>query len=165
MNKHALPWSPTWLSPLIGLFFAATASGDFLSFVPVTQTVLLGQQAVVQVEISDTAAFAAPSIGGYDLTVAFDSGILAASEVIFQSFLGNPLSLTAADISIPGFVNLAEVSFLSPAELDALQPDTFLLGLLVFDTIALGVSPLSFASLLVSDAFGIPGLVQGGTAS
>lgn len=153
------------LSALLGMLGPSPAAGVSLRFDPLAQTVPLGQQALVQIEIAGTVGGAAPSIGSYDLDVAFDEAILAAADVRFGPLLGNPLSTTAVDISVAGLVNLAEVSFLSPSELDGLQPDTFVLATLAFDTVSTGTSSLAFARILVGDAFGLALDVEGGTAS
>ena len=144
------------LFTLLGLAGAPPAHALSLFFSPLAQTVLLGQQAVVSVGIAGTAAGSPPSIGGYDFDVVFDGVILAVAEVSFGTNLGQPLSITASDASVAGRVNLAEVSLLSPAQLDASQPDTFLLAILTFDTLSIGTSPLQLSPIVVSDAFGQP---------
>jgi hypothetical protein len=63
--------------------------------------------------------------------------------------------LTAFDFSSPGRVEFAEVSLLSPSELDALQPSSFLLANLSFIAISNGTSLFFFAdNQIVDDAFG-----------
>jgi len=51
-------------------------------------------------------------------------------------------------------VDFAEVSLLLPAELDALQPASFDLATLAFDTLAGGISSLTFSQVVLADAFG-----------
>ncbi len=46
------------------------------------------------------------------------------------------------------------MSLLLPAELDALQPASFALATLSFDTLAGGTSPLTFSQVVLADAFG-----------
>ena len=153
------------LFALLGLAAAPPAHALSLFFSPLAQTVLLGQQALVAVGIAGTAAGAPPSIGGYDVDVVFDDGILTVADVSFGTMLGHPLSITASDASVAGRVNLAEVSLLSPAQLDGSQPDTFLLAILTFDTLSIGTSPLRLSSILVSDGFGLPLAVLAGGGS
>ena len=52
----------------------------------------------------------------------------------------------------PGIVSLDEVSFLSTAALDALQPGSSSLVTLSFSGLAIGSSPVSFGSVDLSDA-------------
>ena len=153
------------LFALFGLAVVSPAHAISLFFSPLAQTVPLGQQAVVAVGISGTSAGSAPSIGGYDLDVAFDSGILAVAKVSFATSLGQPLSITGSDASVAGRVNLAEVSLLSAAQLDGSQPDTFLLATLTFDTLSIGISPLQLSSIVVSDTLGQPLAVLAGSGS
>jgi hypothetical protein len=53
-----------------------------------------------------------------------------------------------------GAVEFAEVSLLSPAQLDALQPANFSLATITFTALASGTSSLSFLEATVDDAFG-----------
>jgi hypothetical protein len=141
---------------VLGLLRPLPAEALLIEFVRVSQTVPLGTAVAVDVVISGTVADGPPSIGGYDLDVSFDASILAISDVIFDVFLGNPLSLVGVDISIAGLIDFAEVSLLSALELDTLQPDRFRLATLLFDATSKGTSPLVFSQSLVSDAFADP---------
>src|SRR5688500_10979613 len=141
---------------VLGLLRPLPAEALLIEFVPVTQTVPLETAVAVDVVISGTVGDGPSSIGGYDLDVTFDASILAISDVIFDVFLGNPLSLTSVDISMAGLIDFAEVSLLSALELDTLQPDRFRLATLLFDATAKGTSLLLFSQSLVSDAFANP---------
>jgi MYXO-CTERM domain-containing protein len=165
MKTHASHGFIAFLTALAAMLWPLPAGSIVLLFDPVDQIVPLGTQALVTVEISGTVADAPPSIGSYDLDVAYDGSILAGAGITFETFLGAPLSLTAADFSVPGLFNLAETSFLSPGELDDLQPDTFALAVLAFDTLSVGTSPLAFSRILVGDAFADALDVSGTTGS
>jgi hypothetical protein len=98
-----------------------------------------------------------PSVGAFDLSVAFDPAALFPLDVTFGPYLGDPLlfeALTDVDLSSPGIVNFAEVSLLSPAELDALQPGDFTLATLSFRALRTGRTSLSYLAIRVDDAFG-----------
>jgi hypothetical protein len=150
---RAAPWK--FVALWLGILATAPSSAITLAFVPVGQVVPLGQPALVDVHVLDTVDSLPPSVGGYDITVAFDASILGDTDFAFDALLGSPLSVTAVDVSIPGLINFVEVSLLDPGDLDALQPDAFPLGRLSFGTIGIGTSPLTFAGALVSDVFGL----------
>jgi hypothetical protein len=149
-----------WLSMLmgsLGITGTTPALAISLNFVPTSQTVGVGQPVTVDILISGLGAGSPPSVGTFDLDISFDPAILTPTGVTFGSFLGNPgdPAETITDFNfLPGIVDLAELSFLSPAELDGLQPASFSLATLSFDTLAKGTSPLTFSQIIVDDAFG-----------
>jgi hypothetical protein len=149
----------SWLSMLvgvIGLLRATPALAISLDFVPAAQTVLPGQLVTVDIVISGLGAGGTPSVGAFDLDVSFDATILSPLDVTFGPFLGDPSffeALTSFTFS-PGVVDFAEVSLLSVAALDARQSASFILATLSFDTLAMGMSPLTFSQIIVDDAFG-----------
>jgi hypothetical protein len=127
-----------------------------LSLVPSSATVTTGNTVDVDVIISGLGN--PPSVGTFDLDIGFNTAILAPTAVTFGAFLGDPAlfeALTAFDFGTPGRVEFAEVSLLSPSELDALQQSSFSLATLSFSAIANGTSPFFFAgNQIVDDAFG-----------
>jgi hypothetical protein len=149
-----------WLSMLIGvleLAQVASAQPFSLSFVPASQVIGVGQPVTVDIFISGLGAGSPPSVGTFDLDVSFDPATLSPTGVTFGPFLGNPSdpAETITDFNfLPGVVDLAELSFLAPTELDALQPASFSLATLSFDALAKGTSPLTFSQVIVDDAFG-----------
>jgi hypothetical protein len=159
-----------WLSALmgiVGLLWTSPTLAITVDFVPTAQSVGVGQPVTVDVVISGLTAGAPPSVGAFDLDVSFNSGILSPTGVTFGPFLGDPALLEALTsvVATPGLVDFAEVSLLLPAELDALQPASFALGTLSFDTLARGTSPLTFSQVVLADAFGgtLTPSVGGGT--
>jgi hypothetical protein len=54
----------------------------------------------------------------------------------------------------PGMVEFAEISLLSPTELDALQTSAFSLGTLSFTALGSGTASFSFSAGVVDDGFG-----------
>ena len=130
-----------------------------LKFSPSSVAVTSGQLLDVDVSISNLGNGVPPSVGAYDLDVAFDSSLLTPIDVIFGPFLGDPSlfeALTVFDLSIPGIVDFASVSLLTSAELDALQPSSFSLATISFMALADGAANFNFVGdVRVDDAFGI----------
>jgi PEP-CTERM motif len=159
-----------WLSMLVGFFGLLRATPILaisLDFVPVSQTVGLGQSVTVDVVISNLGAGIPLSVGAFDLDVNFDLTILSPTDVTFGPFLGDPgpfEALTSFTFS-PGVADFAEVSLLSVPALDALQPASFTLATLSFDTLAVGTSPLTFSQVIVDDAFGNKLTIDAGSGS
>lgn len=123
-----------------------------IGFEPVSQNVVLGTHAVVNLFISGLGNYTSPSLGAFDLYVYYDPTILSFSSYIYilGPYLGEISLNEAQDISLlgsfpghfPGAINFAELSLLLPHELNNLQPSQFTLASLTFDTIALGSSAL-----------------------
>jgi hypothetical protein len=126
-----------------------------LSFSPSAQLVPIGNQAIVDVNISGLTGPLA--LGAYDLNVNFNSSILSLASISFGIGLnlGNPLNSTTGTFGTNP-LNVFEVSFVSPATLSAGQPDSFRLFTLTFNTLSLGTSPLSFSSVILGDQNGDP---------
>jgi hypothetical protein len=144
-----------------GLFFcllAGTVEAVLIELLPADQTVSQGDAVVVDVLISDHGAGAAPSVGAFDLDVAFDPSILVPTAVTFGPFLGDPLLLEAVSgfALLPGLLDFFETSFLLPAELDALQPEPLLVATLSFIAAGPGTTSLIFSDIILGDAFGDP---------
>ena len=133
-----------------------------LNFIPVSQSVLVGGTIDVAVGISLLNIGEPPSLGAYDLNVLFDPGIFSYSGVTFgDPVLGDQLDLFGlGDLqsSTPGIgnVNLFELSFDSPADLNTLQAGDFTLFTLTLSALAPGTSPLSLSVNGLSDADGGP---------
>ena len=138
---------------------------------PTPATVEVGQQFDIGIAISGLGDSSAPSLGGFDFNVNFDSSILSFDSAAFgDPILGSQLDLDPdgfelinfADdfLSSLGTVNLFELSGDSDIVLDSSQPDSFTLAVLTFNAIAPGNSDLeiSFDGIgsSLSDALGNP---------
>ena len=139
----------------------ATAIIPTLEILPASQDVPVGDSVEVAITISYLGDFVAPSLGVFDLDLAFDSAVLAFSAVTFgDPVLGDQLdlfgfgSITAFDDTVPGVVNVFELSLDLPSDLDTLQPGSFTLATLSFDTLALGVSALDISIIALGDSLG-----------
>jgi hypothetical protein len=129
-----------------------------LDFVPVAQSVELGDPVNVDVVIAGLHAEDPDQIvGAFDLDVTFDPAILAPTGVTFGLLLGDPALFEAlTDFTLgSGLVDLAEVSLLDDATLDALQPDSFTLATLSFATVGTGTSQLAFVFDPFNDVKGL----------
>lgn len=136
-----------------GFLATPSALAVSLSFVPEPS---IPEVLAVDIVISGLKAGGPPSLGAFDLDVSFDPAVLSPTDVTFGPFLGDPgLFEALTDFNFfPGVVDLAEVSLLSPADLDALQPASFSLAALTFDRIGVGDDRLAFSQVTLDDAFG-----------
>jgi hypothetical protein len=137
---------------------AGTAQALVIELVPADPTVSQGDTIEVDVVISGLDAGAPPSLGTFDLDLVFDPSILVPTAVTFGPFLGDPLVLEAITgfAVLPGLLDFFETSLLLPAELDALQPDSFPLATVSFTAAGPGSTSLIFSELILGDAFGDP---------
>ena len=142
------------LGALIGALPAAAVT---LSLAPSSLSPAVGSAFTLDLVVSGTSAGAAPSLGGFDVAVVFDPAAVTFTGVSYGTLLGAlPAQATTATVAGPGAVALAEVSFLPPGDLDALQPDAFTLATLGFVATTLAPSTISLGSVLLSDGFGRP---------
>ena len=152
------------------------ALGASLALDPATFLVAPGDAVDVDVVISGLVAGGPPSVGAFDLDVAFDPALLQPIAVTFGPFLGDPDPLAGETLTdfqlLAGIVDLAEVSLLATPDLDLLQlPASFTLATLSFTAVASGAATLTFAEIRVDDPAGdkisIPwpsGMASSGTA-
>jgi hypothetical protein len=135
------------------LTFASSARADaILTVDPLGQIRTLGQQAVVDIESSGGY------VGDFDLTISWDPSIVSLAVIAYGSQLGggSPNSIQNAPTIGAANVNLSEISLLTPAALTALQPGpAATLFTLVFNTLAVGTSPVNIALIALGDEFGI----------
>jgi len=138
---------------LMGLCLCSVlANATPIEFVPADQTVDLGDQVLVDIVVTPDDV----SIAAFDFIVNYDATILSVFSVVFGNSLDGGLSLSLQDIVDfgSGMLNLAELSLLSVSDLADLQStDSFVLASIVFDTLILGTSNLSFTG----NIFGSPG--------
>jgi hypothetical protein len=137
----------------------SAARAATISFVVTPQP---GPDADVEValRISDLGHGIAPSLGAFDLDVTFDASLLFAPSVVFgDPDLGDQLDLTGfgtityATAGV-GTINLSEVSFDEPSDLDDLQAGAFTLATLTFAPRSNGTSALNVVINELGDAFG-----------
>jgi hypothetical protein len=111
------------------------------------------------VRVLDTFAFTPPSLSGYDLNIAYDTANWANPSVTFvETYLGTEALFQAFYDAIltAGNVNLAAVSLLPAATLDAIQPDDFDLATIRFDVVGPGPGNPKLVRPSLLDGFGDP---------
>lgn len=140
------------LGTALALSTAAPAGAITLGFQPASQAVNVGDTALVDLVISGLGNGEAPSLGTFDVDVAFDPAILDFDSVVFGTQLGS--SFQDFDDSVAGTVNLFELSFDSIDDLNTLQPDTFTLATLSFTALSAGSSSVELTYFLLGDASG-----------
>lgn len=142
------------LALLIGV--APAAHAVELIFSPGAQVVSLGDPVSVDLLVSGLGDGVPPSLGGFDVDISFDPSILVLTGASLIAPLGGSaqfefnVQVTASGV----VVNLFALSFLSPEDLDALQPGEFTLATLTFGTLASGTSSLVIENAILSDAAG-----------
>ncbi len=124
-----------------------------MELVPSLATVNPGEQISVDVNVSDLEAPTAIKI--FELTVPFDPALLIPSGVVLGPYLGDGAKDELNGDITPGpeFMYVAFVSFLTPQELDALQPANFTLLTLEFTGVGFGTSTFQFSQVRLTDAF------------
>jgi hypothetical protein len=145
------------------LFFSANTSYAItIGFDPVSQDVFVGDTVDVSLVISGLGDFASPSLSTFDVDIFFDPAILSFNSATYgDPLLGDQLdllglgSLTDTTAGV-GLVNLFELSFDLPSDLDTLQAGSFTLASLTFDALALGSSSLDISINSLGDAWGDP---------
>ncbi len=145
------------------LFVPQTSQAITIGFDPLSQEVGVGTAAEVELVVWGLGTETAPSLGTFDLDITFDPTILEFAGVTFgDPVLGDQLdlwgfgSITSFDDSIPGVVNLLELSLDWPFDLEDYQADSFTLATLSFDTLAVGTSALDISINALGDALGEP---------
>lgn len=148
---------------------AAVSQTVTLGFGPDFQEVSVGNTVDVDLVISGLGNYAPDSLSVFDLDISYDSTMLYFTGYALGTYLGDISSGEAVDCSLgeysSGVINIYELSLLDanstsgpfyiPPYLDDIQPDSFTLATLTFDTLALGTSSLNISSVLaLGDANG-----------
>lgn len=140
------------------VFTSFSAQAVIINVEPNVPSIEQGNAVTVDITVSDLGDGTAPSLGVFDLDLSFDNSILGLNSVTF----GNQLdlfgfgSLQFDDASVAGTVNLFELSFDLPGDLDTLQAPSFVLASLAFDTLAIGTTDLLVAVNALGDSLGDP---------
>ncbi len=135
---------------------AVSLPAALISVDPTPQTAMLGEMPSFDINVSGLGAFSAPSVSTFDVDVAFDSTILAFNSVTF----GVGLDLFAFGFNVTGVtpgagtVNVFEVSFDFPSDLDTLQAGAFTLFTVKFDAIGPGTSSINLGVNSLGDSIG-----------
>lgn len=161
LKKFSLCAATLILEIVCLVFMTSAAHAIVLKVNPISQNALLGNSIGFTLNIAGLGDSSAPSLGVFDLDLNFDPAILTFHNVIFgDPVLGDQLdlfglgSLNTFDDTTPGMVNLYELSFDLPSDLNTLQIGSFTLASLTFDSLALGISPLNISINSLGDAWG-----------
>lgn len=152
-------------SILLGVIFFAlssAASPITLSLSPVTQNGTFPGEVEVEIVAAGLTDATAPSLSTYDLDVAFDPSLLAVSNVEYgDRNLGNQLdvfgsgTLQFTTIGATS-VNLFELSYDFPDDLNSFQAGDFTLAYIRFSTLGSGIASLTLTVNALGDAWGDP---------
>ncbi len=153
-------------TPLLALLlvYAPAARGTTIDLSEFEALASPGTAVEIAIRITGLGVSSAPSLGTFDLVVGFDPLHLAFSSVVYGDqldiHLGGGLFSGSLPITAPGAGSLgvAEISFASEAQLDALQTDAFTLATLIFDPIVAAPTQTFFGlrANVVGDAAGDP---------
>jgi hypothetical protein len=144
----------------LALFGAPTgAHAGAITFKPAKQTLPLGSAFTIDllVDLGDSADL---GLGAFDVTLEYDSGLLQLDAYTLGTSLGAVDGVESDDLSSsgpPGLLTLAQLSYLPPAALAALQPEggAFTLATLSFNTLASGVAAMAVFQAVLASAEGI----------
>jgi hypothetical protein len=132
-----------------------------IMIVPASQQVGLGESVTVDLILSGLTDYDAPSLGVFDLDLAFDPTILSFDSVVFgDPLLGDQLDLSGFGSIImfndatPGVLNLFELSLDPASILDTMQAGSFTLLSLTFNPLGLGTSMLGLSLNALGDSLG-----------
>lgn len=139
------------------LALPVSASAYALHIVPGSQTVGLGTEVTVLVEVSDAMP---GGLGSYDFRFNFDSTVLSFDRFTDGAGLGLAFGLGLSDLGSALLVS--DFSLETEADLLSLQAANFTLFTLVFDTVGVGTSGLDMTDITLSDA---GGTIVAGTAN
>lgn len=146
----------------LGLCVSLQAQAAFtLDLVTGSPQINLGDNLLVQVQVSGLSQGVSPSLADYDLNLNYDAALFAFDHMVWgDSLQGNQLDLDGfggiAEIASPalGQLNFFQVSFDSAESLNSLQSDSFTLFSLVFASVATGSADFLLTANSLGDAVG-----------
>ncbi len=153
---------------VIGFLHLGSASAITLSVEPTYSVINVGDTFTADLVISGLIDSAPPSLGRFDIDLNYDASIFSVAAVNPVSF-GDQLdfgfngvgdSVQTENTAIPGVVNLFELSFEIPFELDLFQPGEFTLASVSFVADSFGSGTFSLAPSLLTDSLGNPLFAQ-----
>ncbi len=145
----------TVLALLIGV--ASPAQAISLALTPGTQSVEGNGTVVVDLGISGLGDGVPPSLGGFNIDIAFDPEIvfLMGAELIAPLGGSAQFAFSVVGGASVAHVNLVALTSLTPAELDELQADAFTLARMTFSALEqAGTSPLVLGNVSLTNASG-----------
>ena len=150
---------------LLGAVLLALSPAAFAAVIglaPPAQDATAPGTVEVAVVVSGLGDGTAPSIGAFDVQVAFDPALLLATSIEYgDRALGNQLDLfSLGSIQLPsiapGAVQIVEISLDLTDDLNALQAPAFTLAYIHFSALAPGAASLTLSVNSLADAVGDP---------
>ena len=145
-----------WIAALLALGVSGKTSAVTLAFNPSSASVGVGSMTSIDVVIAGLGDGAGPSVGTYDIDVSYDAGRLDLSALIFGAGLDvlGLGSVQSSDDSVPGVINVYELSLDLESDLNAMQAASFTLFTLIFEGSSPGSSALGLSINALGDAIG-----------
>jgi hypothetical protein len=155
---------PFLLIGVLAILNSAPLSADvLLAVVPQAQIIAPGTTTSIELRVSGLGVNSAPSLGAFDLNLAFNPVVVAFTGLTFgDPVQGDQLSLSGVpaisdfSLSSAGVLDLFSISLDSANLLDTEQADQFVLATLSFQAIAPGSTALTLSINSVSDSEGNP---------
>jgi hypothetical protein len=160
-RTHRLSAQTLALALLIALA-ASRADAFSISMDPAANVIAVGDSAAIALNVSGLVDNAAPSLGVYDIDLAWDASVVQLDSVAFgDPLLGDQLNLagfgTFASVTFgAGTLNLFELSLDSVADLNNLQAGSFTIATLTFTLLDFGTSAITPSVVQAGDANGRP---------
>lgn len=136
------------------LMLVKPVNGVTLDLLPQTQNVTLGESVIIDVQISELGNGIAPSVGGFQLQLDYDPGVLTFDDITFSGLIDLPgFGSQSVDSSTPGIVIFGDV-FLDndTGDLNVAQPDSFSLANIELIGSGIGTnSPLTLSIIEIVD--------------
>ena len=159
MRQRLLPYMT--LLTLVMAYKSLRADTTTISVLPASQTISLGAPVNIALSITGLGNLTTPSLGTFDLNLAFDPTLLSFSSVVFgdpllgdqldPTGLGNTLNFATQGL---GTIELFDLSLDSPNQLNTLQYGAFILASVSFNTIGAGTSTVDLTINSLGDADG-----------
>ena len=132
---------PLCIAGLVGsALLPSTSDAYVLTVEPVEQGVFVGDTFEIQYWVRGLGDHGGLSLAAFDLTMDFDDSLLSYHSIQFGDALGDVgagQAITSSSLVADG-VRVTETSLLSPAELIALQPESFAMFKVAFTARAVG---------------------------
>lgn len=103
---------------LMSMFMMSPSHALLVSLETDSNQVFSGEQVILQLWARDLGS---DIVSGFDLDVNFEQNIVGFDSQVFGDALGDGIDSVQDAVQAGGAINLAEVSFLSDAELESLQ--------------------------------------------
>jgi hypothetical protein len=143
----------------LALALSGAANAATITLTPSASVIDVGETVTVNLQISGLTSPGSPSLGAWLADITYNPGVVSITlgDVVFGTNLGFSLNF----VSIAGGVISADdVSLETSDDLNASQPNAFLLASFTFTGVAPGVSLLDFSRLELSDETGLIRLDQ-----